>query len=752
VQKEASRCFTLGASSGGGSSDREATEVYGALLDCDGSGAWGPLLSALDSLGIAYVAQRRGEKFHCSIFFSEPIPVSVEAKPVFRRLVRFLQSTFAAIACVEFDASQADRFLPMTFACARRPDKPGVAVETVAREGAALDVGALVEALGYEDAGEPERAPPAPTDIGAALSYDQVRALVEVAAVKWNVKRPPEEPGVYDQKRNAATQLVNAAIEQAGRRAAEIDRDDLYEAVADFIGAERPHVNQLVRSAIDRALGRGKIEEVERDAGIADAIARAANESVGGATGSAPVTPGRFPDWHNYLLQPEGRGPLVVFDKPTKEPRRGAQQTPEGTYRKQRQPLADEIAEHARTIAQHCPVKAVCFAGVGTRFYSVDERNLATSTSAETFTAATRETCEAAMAGKAPTPATFDCAAKIVRAMPRPSAELSTLRWQGETKLALHELPLPVEGDWSAHKEFIDRCSCPDTVMAWVWTCFLPENETGREALFLVGPGNDGKSYWAEALQLFLGNAATASEILKGENRFELANLVDKRLVYFGDVRNPRPIHSKIMREIIAGAYLSFERKGKDMEVAYLHPRCLFTTNVEPRISLSDRAEFTRIRRINVRPLPDNQGDHGWKARLMAQMPAFLHACRKVYERFATVGRDLPITDACRAALAGGESEIDDEFDFLSVRLEFTGNDNDVVTAKRMVELFDQAHYKGWERANAYKWLTGRGARRRENGKLLFKKIDGKAVAVWRGVKEISGGSGIGVLFGKADA
>jgi phage/plasmid-associated DNA primase len=195
------------------------------------------------------------------------------------------------------------------------------------------------------------------------------------------------------------------------------------------------------------------------------------------------------------------------------------------------------------------------------------------------------------------------------------------------------------------------------------------------------------------------------------------------------------------MRELIAGAFLSFERKGKDMEAAYCHPRVLITTNVHPRIHVSDRAEFTRIRRIDVRPLEGNNGDRGWPKKLLEQMPAFLWACREVYQRFATPGHDLPITDACRAALEGGAAELAEEFDFLAERLEVTGDENDFVPAKKMVELFDQAKYQEWKRSDARRWLVNSGAwKRTKDGKKETQWIGKKAVAVWRGVREIDAG------------
>lgn len=403
---------------------------------------------------------------------------------------------------------------------------------------------------------------------------------------------------------------------------------------------------------------------------------------------------------------------------------------------RQLQPSADQIAQHARDLVRYTNHIVASFGGFGNKFFKVSPANIASPGSRETLVADVVDTCAAMMVGKMPTPETFGTAVSMVSALPRDGAQIPLMRWAGETHLAMHEIPVPREGDWSAHREFVDRCSCPDTLMAWVWTIFLDEKQTGREALLLHGSGNDGKSYFCEVIMKFLGPVATASEILKGENRFELSGLVGKRLAYFGDFRNPRPIHSKIMREIISGAFLATEKKGKDIESAYFHPRVLMSTNVEPRIMATDRAEFTRIRRINVKPLENNEGDRSWPGKLLAQMPAFLYACREVYERFVTAGKDLPITQACRDALEGGAQATNEEFEYLSARLDFAPDA--VISSKRLTELFRLGGLREWDQHHAREWLKSRGATNRTpSGTQIVKKVRNKSVACWVGVREI---------------
>lgn len=476
-----------------------------------------------------------------------------------------------------------------------------------------------------------------------------------------------------------------------------------------------------------RAYGKGEVGS-KLDDSVTERLRgafRKLAEGAGPAASDATVYRPARPEWSNKQFAAD-RGPLVHYIPGDN-----------GEWM-QTQPSSQQIADAADQLVRYCDVAVFSFHGLGNRYYAISPSNIATPTTRELLMPAVRDLCKAMMGSFAPTPETFVTAEQHIRALPRKGEDLPPLRWEGDRFLALHELPRPKEGDWSAHKEFTDRCSCPDTLMAWTWSCFIPEEQTGRESLLLHGAGQDGKSYFCEALLKFLGPVAAASEILKGENRFELSRLVGKRLAYFGDFRNPRPIHAKVMRELISGAYLATEEKNGALGSAYFHPRCLLTTNVEPRITSSDRAEYTRVRRINVRQLKDNQGDLDWKNRLLQQMPAFLYECRKVYERFVVAGKDLPYTQACKDALKGGEKAMAEDFDFLAEHLEITGNEEDRISSKRLCELMEQARYKEWVRKDAYAWLRATGAtNQKADGSPLIAKVRGVAARMWCGVREI---------------
>jgi len=724
IPKGEGPCFSMGASAGGGSTDLECTARFGLTLDFDTPPApatppWQPLSEQLRSLGIAHVVQERAGKFHLLVPYVGPWELEVspetlrDRKNEYVRLVTFLIQLFEAVAGVPFDRHEAARLLGLVYVVTPRTE--GEIVNTVGFDGVGLDLPAFV-AYFMDELMTPE-APKARPFAGASKVYADTAERIR--RCQAYLEKVP--PAIQGQGGDAAT--LRAAMVATS----DFDLDD----PQDVLEALRPY----------NAGCQPQWEEFDLLVKIENALRYASGErgSKCAAAERRPrdAEPQRAP-WNNKKGDPNC-GPLVQF-KPAKQGEPGAFADAEGKWFVQIQPTTGRLTRQVQSITDTVTAMVILGEGTGTRFYDILPNKLVRATDDDGLRVALTRAIRALMGGVEPEPRVITTALQLICDRARAAPDLKVIRWAGETGYALHEIPVPSEGDWSAHKEFIDRCSCPRTVMAWVWTCFLHHEQTGRESLYLQGPGQDGKSYWAEALMIFLGPVACASEILK-DNRFELANIVDKRLVYFGDTRNPRPIHPKRMREIISGALLPFERKGKDMTVGYFHPRCLFTSNVHFKIDSNDRAEFTRIRKIIVSPLKDNAGDQGWKRRLIEQMPAFLFECRKVYETFATPGQDLPITDACRAALVGGSEAIDEEFDFLSSRLEVTGDSGDFIEAKRLVDLFDLARYRSWDRTNAYSWLRSRGATNKNaDGTKAVKKIAGRTVAVWRGLRELSAG------------
>ena len=225
---------------------------------------------------------------HVSIIFAAPFTPTAETKSAYQRVIRYLQSAFSALAGVVFDHTQAGRLLPLTFAYTKCPDLPGVVVETVAKEGAALDVVNFLTALGFDDT-QPEPVPvrARTTSTDRTMSRDEVRALLTAAAVSTNLVVPPTDVHYsYSEKLSDSWKLVRRTLELAGSRASEVDRDDLQDVAEEHFG-DRKHVPEVVASAIDKAFASGKPDIVARDARLLDAIRLRGAESATAISASA---------------------------------------------------------------------------------------------------------------------------------------------------------------------------------------------------------------------------------------------------------------------------------------------------------------------------------------------------------------------------------------------------------------------------------------------------------------------------------
>ncbi len=742
-----------------------------------------------------------GEKSHTLVFFDRPIlttpPSSAPlVKEKYISMMRHVLSRFGELGAISLDPAMANAYASKIYPYTRRASDPSdLVIHTEYFEGGSLDVEAFARATGwsYETTAltrRPDAAPARPAEdpvklaMTAAITFSKGdnRAIAE--------RRPllltgaAGEPGRWERLMRAITWLVRQTIEYVifcdGLEAATslVDDPEFGDAVETWLdpvveamraGGAPPQkpwehsldkvrqslINGAIRKAVGHAetvapeiLARKKSSAADDkwkkkwETGGAGALVTIPSAIASDRTEEFHVPP--LPEWDAGSQSPK-RGPLVFF-RGCKEKDHGAisyvNAEGETKWIRQEQPNQEQLAEAAPTLIHYLNHLVIIKPSMGNRVFAVSDSapaNIATPSSEDSLIAAVAKLVRAMMGGTEPIPSAVKTATEIVEQRPFPDRLLAPIRWQGETHLAVHEIPTPKEGDWSAHKEFVDRASCQNTLMAWVWSCFLSEDQTGREALFLYGAGNDGKSEWCRALMATFGPSATSSEILKGENRFELANLVDKRLVYFGDFRNPRPIHSKLMREIISGANLSFEFKGKDMASAYFHPRCLLSTNVEPRIRVNDSAERTRVRRINISPLDGNKGDRSWPRRLIEQMPAFLFECRKVWQSFAIPGQDLPYTQACLDALAGGKEDLDEEFEALAARIEITGKEEDFITIRQLSDIFEKIRYfDEWKKKDARKWMRDGGAQdRHSNGNKIQRRIQGTVTNIWTGVKKI---------------
>lgn len=225
------------------------------------------------------------------------------------------------------------------------------------------------------------------------------------------------------------------------------------------------------------------------------------------------------------------------------------------------------------------------------------------------------------------------------------------------------------EGDWTEWdiwmKETFVKPTAKSAFMGWIGALLDAEN-TGKQALWLHGRGNDGKSKVAEAFAEYFGNAATALNGKSMSNQFGAAKLENKRLVIVGDTKNQKLLQSEWAHNLTGADRTDVERKGKNSYSAKLSGKLWVNSNYPAEIKTDEKNQAARICYIRLRQRTDKEllekglavaddegevhfiGSSDWPKRLKAQLPAFLNACFDVYQDVAPTRSDIIMSKELR--------------------------------------------------------------------------------------------------------
>ena len=189
----------------------------------------------------------------------------------------------------------------------------------------------------------------------------------------------------------------------------------------------------------------------------------------------------------------------------------------------------------------------------------------------------------------------------------------------------------PTSGNHPAWEEFLTRLSDREAFMAYIWSCFEKQNHS-RQYLWLHGPhGQDGKSVVLGVISDVFGTAACAlTSAFTRDPRFLLSSMYGKRVAIFSDCRDVDFGKGEIIRNVGSGDPVSIEYKGETAFSASMYVKVLIASNYRPAIT-GENADRSRCLPIGVRPSTVTD-DWSWRAKLVAELPAFLDACRKAYE------------------------------------------------------------------------------------------------------------------------
>lgn len=184
--------------------------------------------------------------------------------------------------------------------------------------------------------------------------------------------------------------------------------------------------------------------------------------------------------------------------------------------------------------------------------------------------------------------------------------------------------------------EFTSRLDYPEVFKAWVWSVIEPYNNI-RQALWLHGGGDDGKSVVQKALSSLLGSQYVKS-MQAGElnNQFFLSSVYGKTLVTYADTEEIHIFNNPRIKQITGGDSTSIEFKGQDSFTGDVYSKLFITSNKNPKINPESRAQVSRLIRLQVSK-PKTQ-DKGFQARLESEIWHFLAQCNDAYQKHINEG------------------------------------------------------------------------------------------------------------------
>lgn len=203
---------------------------------------------------------------------------------------------------------------------------------------------------------------------------------------------------------------------------------------------------------------------------------------------------------------------------------------------------------------------------------------------------------------------------------------------------------LVAPGNTPTWDEFCNRLNYPDVFKAWVWSLFEPTNNI-RQAMWITGAGNDGKSAVQKALREIFG-AQHVYDCKKGDEgrQWFQSNVFGKCLVNYADCDNPHLLNNQAIKQLTGGDSTSIEAKGANAFSAEIYAKLFVSSNITPKINPDLEAQTSRLIRLKLAPIAKGAPkDEQFKSRLVDEAYAFLWQCKKEFEAMINAGNDALI-------------------------------------------------------------------------------------------------------------
>ena len=294
--------------------------------------------------------------------------------------------------------------------------------------------------------------------------------------------------------------------------------------------------------------------------------------------------------------------------------------------------------------------------------------------------------------------------------------EPALLSWGDEPAYKVLDSTAIEQGEHATWDEFTERIDFPETFKAFVWSIFEPRN-FGRQALWVKGEGNDGKSTAMNAIATYFGRSHVFSIGLGSYDRdFFFGEAFGKRLAIYMDCKNQAVLRRERIKSLLGKDTVSINQKYEKAFSAQIYAKLLVASNWPPQINFLDDSERTRLLYLQVSSYTNEFGDPDFQLKLEREMPYFLHTCRESYEEQCPNGMSLRVPEEMQNNIklycTASDADLLDEF--LIEKLEFSSNY--YVPTTELRNSLKEYYAKNWESTqskyaydNLMRILTKRG-------------------------------------------
>lgn len=276
---------------------------------------------------------------------------------------------------------------------------------------------------------------------------------------------------------------------------------------------------------------------------------------------------------------------------------------------------------------------------------------------------------------------------------------VAPFRFKSDPGYCWQRIPFdPEPGPTTVWDQMKSRFVNPDQALAvelWLGALFTITDRP-QQALWLHGPGRDGKGTLIEELMAIFGERASASILSKSIDKYTLAAFPGKRLVSIPDCRNVEILDEEFFYQVTGGDRVSVRRMRQEATTEKLDCMLLIASNKFPEInwdpSLRRRLIFAQFEDSRSEDIPD------YRARFSAELPALVYRCMDLWKNRKSPANEIPIDETVLDDLA--EKTSDDDYDVIANL--FTFSPGDTVTCHEFWRHWKACGYKD-DRATRYR-------------------------------------------------